>query len=161
VNENVCWYCGKPSDAASIDEVSLYRDVSVSQAGVMTKRVKWSSTNVYVPRCPRCAKAHRLAEHGGNAFAKYGALVGAAGAVIFVYLKREQVLMYWQEYLFGAGVGLVAGFFAFGALGLIFSRLVVLGTRPRDTHHECPLVQARVAEGWRVGRPPDLGQLGD
>lgn len=157
MDANVCWYCGKsPSEVTAVDAVKLFRDVTRTRVGVVTDRIKWASKTVDVPRCVHCKQRHRLAEVSGNAFTYAGAALGAIGGALFAGLSRSRPFSNIVEVLIGAGIGMVAGFIVLGLLGLLFARLVVGTTRPQSTNRECPPVQQCIAEGWRVGQPPDV-----
>jgi hypothetical protein len=156
MSPETCWYCQSSAQPDAVDDVGLFKDVQVTRDSYFTKNVKWTRLTVPVPRCRRCKGRHQLGERGSNLFTVLGILGGGAGG-LFYNGSKGHLFSPIGDALVATGIGAGAGFLICGVLGLIFARVAVLGaTRPQSSNLECPLIQARLTEGWKVGQPPDL-----
>jgi len=154
-----CWYCrSAAAEEGRAAQAPLYSDVRLSDVQTtfsgynITKT--WKALKVPIPRCRRCTGAHAVR---GNLILWFVLL--PVLAVVAAAIWHHQEL---DGFIGVLVVSLIGGLVAAGlgwVLGWLLGRLVTPWEIPDESHSkEHPVVQALLAEGWKLGSKPQPGE---
>jgi tetratricopeptide (TPR) repeat protein len=135
-----CFFCGtrEPDESSGITK-TIYKE---TERSFFARSVRFSYTDVTLPRCTKCAGIHSKGKMKSYAYIGGGPLVGA----LLGYAVDE-------HFIVGALIGGVAGFITGTKISGTFYREAGIKDASDSTLAQHPLLAQRFKEGWSFSKP--------
>lgn len=141
-----CWYCGKNETNGLDDiELSLTGEVETQDISEDSKRISYTQSIVYVPRCEECAKKHSTS--------RFYFLMMIAAAVLAVAAVALLIFVKEPGWLFGMLIGLLLGG---AAVFFVLKITAVSGTKPENAFVRYPRINELLEKGYEFGEAPRI-----
>jgi hypothetical protein len=139
---HTCWFCGKAISTKREDlNLAMHGNVQTERRFTGTN-YKWQKLDVPIPRCRKCANAHRTRAQFGCG----GLVTGAALGIFLGFVLQEQYH------------GVVVAIVTFGIIA-VTGYFLAWATFPQNVKPEShaenfPHVKQLISQGWKVGEKP-------